>query len=278
MVINEILFNPKPNAFDYVEFYNKSNKILDASKLYIANRNSSGTISSLKKLSETPFYIFPEDHIVATEDAASLQTNYLVQNPSNVLLISSLPSYPDDEGIIVLTNSIGDIVDEVSYLDDWHFALISDDEGVALERIDPASVSQNKNNWHSAASTAGYGTPTYKNSQYKRVDNINATIEVSPKIFSPDNDGHDDILTISYNIAESGYVANINIFDANGRLVRYFVKNALLGLKGSWNWDGLDEKNQKLPIGTYIIYTEIFNLQGKKKSFKNTVVLARRLN
>ena len=46
-IINEILFNPRSNAYDYVEFYNNSNKIFDASKLYIANRNSSGVISSI---------------------------------------------------------------------------------------------------------------------------------------------------------------------------------------------------------------------------------------
>ena len=51
-----------------------------------------------------------------------------------------------------------------------------------------------------------------------------------------------------------------------------------LVLNGSWNWDGLDEKGQKLLIGNYIIYTELFNLQGKKKQYKNVVVLARRLN
>jgi flagellar hook assembly protein FlgD len=56
------------------------------------------------------------------------------------------------------------------------------------------------------------------------------------------------------------------------------VRNALLGLKGNWNWDGLNENGQKLAIGTYIVYTEIFNLQGKKKQFKNTIVLGRKLN
>jgi hypothetical protein len=278
IVINEVLFNPRPNAYDYVEVYNRSNKIIDASKLYIANRNTSGTLSSIKKLSEIPFYIFPDDYIVITEDASSLQHEYMVQNPQNVLVVSSLPSFPDDKGIVVITNSQGSVVDEVSYSEKWHFGLIGDDEGVSLERIDPNDSSQKQSNWHSAASTAGYGTPTYKNSQYKLANSVNATVDVSPKVFSPDNDGHDDIATISYQVTEPGYVANISIFDANGRLVRYFVKNALLGLKGSWNWDGLNENGQKLPVGTYIIFTEIFNLQGKKQQFKNTVVLARRLN
>lgn len=278
VVINEILFNPRPNAYDYVEVYNRSNKIVDASRLYIANRNSSGILSSIKKISEAPFYIFPEDYIVVTEDASSLQHEYMVQNPQNVLVLSSLPSLPDDKGIVVITNSQGNFVDEVSYSEKWHFGLISDDEGIALERIDPNDSSQKQTNWHSAASTAGYGTPTYKNSQYKLTNSVNATIDVSPKVFSPDNDGHDDIATINYQVSEPGYVTNIRLFDANGRLVRYFVKNALLGLKGSWNWDGLNENGQKLPVGTYIIFTEIFNLQGKKQQFKNTVVLARKLN
>jgi hypothetical protein len=277
-IINEILFNPKSNAYDYVEFYNNSNKIFDAAKLYIANRNTSGVVSSIKVLSSTPDYIFPEDYIVVTENADNLALNYLVKNPDNVLVVSSMPSFSDDEGDVIALNFQGNVVDEVKYKDDWHFKLIDNDEGVALERIDPAAPSQDANNWHSAASTAGYGTPTYKNSQYKLVQSINATIELLPKVFSPDNDGRDDIATIQYQIAEPGYVANITIFDAAGRPVRNLVRNGTLGLTGYWNWDGLNDKGNKLPVGTYIIFTEIFNLQGKKQQFKNTVVLARKLN
>jgi hypothetical protein len=278
IIINEILFNPKPDGFDYAEFYNRSSKIIDAGRLYIGNRNSSGVVSSLKKLNERPVYIFPGDYVVVTEDINSLQKNYLVKNAAAVLVVSSMPSFPDDNGTVVLTNFQGAVIDELNYLDDWHFALIADAEGVSLERVDPEKPTQNADNWHSAASTVGYGTPTYKNSQYKQTDNITATIEVTPKIFSPDNDGIDDIATIQYQINETGYVANITIFDVSGRMVRQLVKNATLGLKGSWVWDGLDEKGQKLLIGNYIIYTEIFNLQGKKKQFKNVAVLARRLN
>jgi hypothetical protein len=277
-IINEILFNPKPNANDYVEFYNNSNKIFDASKLYIANRNSSGVISSIKALSTSPHYIFPGDYIVVTEDADNLALNYLVQNPDNVLVVSSPPSFSDNEGTVIALNFQGTVVDEVKYKDDWHFKLLDDDEGVSLERIDPAGLSQHAANWHSAASTAGYGTPTYKNSQYKQPASIGATIAVTPKVFSPDNDGFDDVASIQYKITEPGYVANVTIFDAAGRPVRNLVRNGTLGLEGYWNWDGLGDKGQKLPVGTYVIFTEIFNLQGKKERFKNAIVLARKLN
>lgn len=277
MVVNEILFNPRSNGYDYVEFYNRSNKIFDASKMYVANRNSTNAISSITALTTISTLIFPGDYIVSTEDAINLQGNYLVKFPENVLEVSSLPSFPDDKGFVLLLNAQGNIVDEVDYSDDWQFKLIDNDEGVAIERIDPDGLSQDPNNWHSAATTAGYGTPTYKNSQYKQPPGINATIEISPKVFSPDNDGRDDIATVQYKITDPGYVANITIFDAAGRPVRSLVQNAILGASGYWNWDGLDDKGRKLPVGTYIIYTEIFNLQGKKDKFKNTVVLARKL-
>ncbi len=277
-IINEILFNPRPGGYDYVEFYNNSSKIFDASQLLMASRNSSGVVSSLRSLSSDPFYIFPGDYLVETENAENLQLNYFVPDNERITIISSPPALPDDKGVVIVLNAWGIIVDEVDYEDDWHFKLIDNDEGVALERIDPAGISQDKNNWHSAASTSGYGTPTYKNSQYILVNSINATIEVVPKIFSPDNDGHDDIATIQYAVTEPGYLANITLFDAAGRPVRYLVRNGTLGLKGYWNWDGLGDKGQQLPVGTYVVFTEIFNLAGKKQSFKNLTVLARKLN
>lgn len=278
MVINEILFNPKTGGSDYAEFYNRSNKIFDANKLYIANRNSSNAVSSPKLLSSSPFLIFPGDYIVVTEDADNLGLNFLVKNPDAVQVINTMPSFPDDKGNVILLNFQGNIVDEVAYDKSWHFALLDDENGVSLERIDSDGPSQEAANWHSAASTAGYGTPTYKNSQFKLLQSFNAKIGVSPKVFSPDNDGRDDIVSVSYKTTEPGYVANITIFDANGRPVKNLVNNGILGLEGYWNWDGLDNKKMKLPVGTYIVFTEIFNLKGNKETFKNVLVLARKLN
>lgn len=278
IIINEILFDPPPNGHDYIELYNKSNQIIDASKLYIANRNSSNSISSITQVAPIPFCIFPGEYLLLTEDAGSLALNYLVQNPGALLTLSSLPSFPDDKGTVVLLNSQGEVTDEVNYNKAWHFKLIVDTRGIALERVDPAGISQDAANWHSAASTSGYGTPTYKNSQFKQVPTITAAIDIQPPVFSPDNDGYQDIASIHYKIDEPGYVATIIIFDGAGRPVKSLVRNATLGNSGYWNWDGLNDKGQKLPVGSYIVFTEIFNLQGRKERFKNTVVLARRLN
>jgi len=277
IVINEILFNPKPTSNDYVELYNRSNKILDLKNSSIANRNTAGAISSISQLSTESYLFFPGDFIVITESKALVLVDYVANNPDAFMELTSMPSFSDDKGNVVLLNEQGNITDEVSYDDSWHFKLISNEEGVSLERIDYNESSQRAENWHSAATSVGYGTPTYKNSQYRIDAGVQGEVKTEPAVFSPDNDGFDDFATINYNFPEPGYVTNITIFDAVGRPVKNLQRNALSGLKGYYRWDGLGDKNQKLPVGIYIVYTEIFNLQGKTKKFKNTIVLAKKL-
>ena len=279
IVVNELLFNPKSNGADYIELYNRSNKILNLKNAYLANRSTSNAISSITQLSVVDYPFYPGDFIVATSDVAAIKRDFVAQNPDAFIEIST-PSYNDDAGHAIVLNEQGAVIDELSYLDDWQFALISNDEGVALERIsyDDTSLvpSLQQKNWHSAASSVGYGTPTYKNSQAGTAGAVQGEITVTPEVISPDNDGQDDYATINYKFPEAGYVANITIFDAVGRPVRYLQRNALNGITGYYRWDGLDEKQQKLPVGIYIIYTEVFNLSGKTKKFKNTIVLAKR--
>jgi hypothetical protein len=276
IIINEILFNPKSNGTDYVELYNRSKKIIDLKQMYIANRNTAGVISSIKQISTDNFLFFPEDFLVITEDVSIIKRDFITKNMDAFVTVASMPSYNDDKGDVIILNAQGSITDALQYDEKWHFKLIDNREGVALERIDYNAPTQQPDNWHSAATSVGYGTPTYKNSQYKINDGVQGEIKVTPEIVSPDNDGMDDFATIEYSFPAAGYIANITVFDAAGRLVRNLQRNALCGSKGNYRWDGLGEKNQKLPVGIYIIYTEIFNLEGKKKQFKHTIVLARR--
>ena len=276
IVINEILFNPPSNGFDYVEIYNRSNKIINLQQTYIANRNTTGVISSITQLSTEPYLLFPQDFMVITENAGWVKNTFITKNTGAFATVSSLPSYSDDEGDVIILNAQGKITDELQYKDDWHFKLLDNKEGVALERIDYSTPTQQETNWHSAATSVNYGTPTYQNSQFKTNEGVQGEIKLSPEIVSPDNDGQDDFATIDYNFPEAGYVASITIFDANGRPIRYLQRNALCGTTGSFRWDGLGERNQQLATGIYVVLTEVFNLSGRKKQFKKTIVVARR--
>ena len=274
VVINEILFNPKDNGVDYVELYNRSKKIINLKQLYIANRNTSGAISNIEQLTSDNYSLFPQNFIVVTSSPSIVKSQYVAQNPDAFVQINNMPSYNDDNGDAIILNTQGNIVDELQYDVSWQFPLIDNVQGVALERINYDAPTQSQSNWHSAATNVGYGTPTYKNSQY-RIDQYAAgEISVYPQIFSPNNDGIDDFLSIDYTFPETGYVANITIYDAAGKMVRLLEQNALCGTEGKFMWDGLGEKNRQLIEGTYIVYTKVFDLNGKTKDFKNPVVLA----
>ncbi len=274
IIINEILFNPRPQGTDYVELYNRSNSIIDLKQLFIANRNSSNQVSNIKPLSTDNYLIFPQDLLVFTENPQQVLSQYVCQSPASLLTVTPLPSFNDDKGNVILLNAQGIIIDELAYEEQWHFKLINNNEGIALERISYQLPTGMADNWHSAASSVGYGTPTYKNSQANINEEVKGELSVSPEIISPDNDGFDDYAIINYRFPTAGYVANCYIYDASGRLVRYLLRNALCGTAGSFSWDGLGEKNQSLPAGIYILYAEVFNLQGKKKRFKLPIVVA----
>nr|MBA2760377.1 lamin tail domain-containing protein [Segetibacter sp.] len=276
IVINEILFNPHPTAVDYVEIYNRSPKVYDLKNLFIANRSSStNAIGSIRQIVTENVLLFPADYFVISENGAIVKQNYTAQNPGNFIDVT-MPSFPDDKGAVVLLNAQGQIADELRYDQKWHSPLIDNKEGISLERIDYNKPTQDKNNWHSAASTVGFVTPSYQNSQFRADVVLQGEVTVSPKVFSPDNDGFDDFAILNLQLSEPNYVATITIFDAAGRPVKNLAKNATLGTTGSFRWDGLDDKLRKVPVGAYVVYTEVFNLNGKKRAFKNTVVIAAR--
>jgi len=166
------------------------------------------------------------------------------------------------------------VLDDFSYNEDMHFSLLVTTEGVSLERISVDQPTNEDSNWHSAAQTVGFATPGYKNSQFLDKSDLTEEITVSPEIFSPDNDGKDDLLEISYKFGQPGFVATITIFDAKGRTACKLVQNELLGSSGSFMWDGTEDNGQLALKGVYLVYIQVFNLNGNLKEYKKTCVLA----
>jgi hypothetical protein len=278
LIVNEILFNPIPLSVDYLELYNRSNKILDAGSMFFTNRSSTtGNLGTILPLSQVNRLIFPGEFYVLTENTDIIRQQFTVRNPEFLVQASPMPSFPDDRGWAVVLNNTGRIVDELAYEQRWHFALISNREGVALERIDPDKPTNNSDNWTSAAESAGFGTPTYQNSQFKKdVGAPEGSITINPAMFSPDNDGFEDFTLIEFRFTEPGYVANVTILDALGRPVRILQRNTTIASSGSFRWDGLNDKQQRVATGSYVVLFEAFNLEGKKQAYKKAVTVARK--
>ena len=273
IVVNEILFNPKSNGYDYVELFNRSNKVIDLQSLLLANRNNLNQPHNICNLMESNRSFLPGDYIVLTENREALLLNYFVAEPNKVITLQNMPSFNDDEGNVLVMNKSGSIIDELHYKDDWHFSLLNNLEGVALERINPQAPTNEIQNWHSASSSSGYGTPTYKNSQASNNLLSEEIFTIVPQVISPNNDGKDDLLGIYYQFTDNGNVVTIKVFDAMGRLIANPVKNQLCGTKGTFFWDGLDENNHSLLPGIYVVYCESYGMNGKLRKGKKTVVV-----
>jgi Lamin Tail Domain len=275
IIFNEILFNPPAYGYDYLELFNRSSRIISCSDLYLAGKNIDGSLKDPIALVSEERIFFPGEYLLLTENPDWVLQNYPLAVKSQILSLNALPSMPDDQGKVVLLNAKGEILDELDYDHHWHSPLLVNETGVSLERIRPDLPTSLASNWTSAAATAGYGTPGYKNSESSSDSLGGQFISVEPKIFSPDFDGYHDFCFIHYNLPAAGYMGTISIYDVSGRKVCTLVNNTLWATSGTFRWDGLDDQQNLLPMGYYIIYAELFLPDGTVRCQKLVCVLAR---
>lgn len=278
ILINEVLFNPFSGGTDFVELVNVSEQAVPVHRLMLASRKEETLeLKQVSTVSAEKRYLKPGEFLVCTKDPAIVLGQYITSNAASFCAMKSFPSYPDDSGTVVLLNDSLDVLDEFRYSVKMHSPFLSEEEGVSLERISLEKPTNDRANWTSAAASAGFATPGLPNSQTGSETEIQDEITPDPKAFSPNGDGYNDELTLKFRLSKPGYMANVRIFDAIGRQVRFLVKNQSLAQEGSWLWNGKSESGQKLSIGVYIILVEIFDQEGHTKAFKETCTLTDRL-
>ncbi len=268
VVINEILVNPITGGSDFVELYNKSDKLLDIKNWKIA-RIYNGVVTDYKTITNSRL-LHPKDYLVVTADSNFVMSNYPATIPNKFYALT-LPTLSNDTGSVVLTydkfvfmDTIAVVLDQLVYSSKWHFKLIDDNKGKTLERLDPNRPTQDASNWHTAAESIGFGTPGGKNSQYYPAIH-DGEVSLSSETISPDNDGFEDVLLINYTMTSPGMVASFYVYDGAGRKVRTIAQNELLGMEGTIVWDGVRDDGQKALIGTYVLVVNAFATEGGKK-------------
>ena len=278
LAINELLFNPYSGGSDFVELYNRSNKVIDLKDLWISNTNDDGSVKDSYQITNISRLILPQEYCAISTDIENLYMHYSILQPENLYKVAKMPSMPDDKGTIIITGRTFDTIDIVSYSKSLHYKLLSSQDGVSLERINYDVPASDLSNWHSAAQDAGFATPGYVNSQFHEIGDIESQITLSSEVFSPDNDGYDDQLVITYSLDVAGYSGTIAVYSSNGRLVQTLVNNRSLGSVGNIVWDGFDAQNRLCPAGIYVVYVELFNLEGKKIVEKHVVSINSRVD
>jgi hypothetical protein len=273
LIINEILFNQRTGGSDFVEIYNNSNATISLRDWKLGNLDNNQYYS----ITTEPYIIFPGEYLAITKSKSNIINEYPLSAAKRVFQTSAIPTYNNASGKAVLVNPNDDVVDRFDYLEDMHFALLSDVKGVSLERIDFNRPSDDPTNWTSAAESVGWATPGYSNSQQFMSEIPFGEVSVDPELFSPDNDGYQDVMNINYKFERGDLVGNITIHDSAGRIFRKLMRNELLGNSGTISWDGIGDTQERARIGIYIIYFEVFDPAGLVKSYKLSCVVASRM-
>jgi hypothetical protein len=279
VVINELLYLPEVGGDDFVELYNQSGKLLNLNDLILGNiQGSSDSIAPV----DVDFLFFPGTYVVLTESPADIRGRYEVPRPE-WLVMSDLPTFSSPAGNVTVyaevQPGVPEVIDAFDYSDELHNELLDETRGVSLERINPMGESEDAGNWHSAAATAGYATPTGPNSQLQQLaESPENAFQLVNDRFSPDNDGYEDVLLLQYALDQPGYVSNIKVFDAYGRWTADLAQNLVLGSEGQLKWDGQDGNGQRARLGIYVIWIELFHPDGTVRQEKHSCVLAGQLD
>lgn len=276
VVINEILSNPREGGADFVELYNRSNKIIDLKQLLLGTL-SNGT-PAMKTITTEGYLLFPGTYVVLSSNTEAVRQQYTTYSATNFVQMSSFPTYNNDDGVVILTDLNTVDIDRVTYNVSMHYGMLKSTDGVSLERLSPERLSTDNSNWHSAASTVGYATPGYKNSEWLETAPADNEITIAPEIFTPDMDGMDDVSNIIYKFTEPGYRISIWVYNAAGFRIKQLVNNDLAAVEGTYTWDGTSEDNVKVTTGIYLYYIEIWKLDGTVKKFKKAITVGTKFN
>jgi hypothetical protein len=272
VVISEIMFNEPTNSAEYLEIFNNSEQDIPFSELRLGRFNSEDELSGMLVMTADSDLILPSKrYAVISRNPEILFQFHDVCADAVLITMPNLPTLSNTSGRYALTRKDSTFIDEVYYHSSMHFALLTETKGVSLERLNFEKLGTDIDNWYSASKTSNYATPGCPNSQGISTIETDEILQLYPSLISPDHDGKDDILTLSYNLESAGFTGNIRIFNSNGRMVKHLVKSELLGTQGNYFWDGLSDQNTKLPSGIYIAVFDIFSLDGRTVRVKKPV-------
>lgn len=270
--VNEILFDPNTGGQDFVEIINVSEKFISLDRVSIRNNQN-----EVSKTIEGGVTMRPAEILAFTKDPQVQIEMYDPMSPQNILL-QELPAFNQDEGnvsLVLLTAGTEIILDSYDYTQDDHFILIDNTKGVSLEKINATTDADTEDAWHSAASDVNHATPGYRNSSTLNIEVQNSDMISLPlKVFSPNEDGMDDLFAIAFNLEQVGYIANVKIFSDRGRLIKNISNNMLLSTESYVYWDGITDEGVLADIGIYIVLVEMFDTDGNIHSMKESFVLA----
>lgn len=166
IVINEFMYAPQSPEPEWIEIYNRSNKIIDLKNYKIADNRDTVRVITVSKLLNPGEY-----HIIATD--SSIKNFY---NIISGISYRNFPTLNNTGDKVILLDSLNRTIDSLEYFSSW-----GGTGGKSLERIDPELSSIDSSNWKTSLSKYK-ATPGYINS----VTQKDFDLVVTEIIFNPE--------------------------------------------------------------------------------------------
>ena len=270
VLINEIMYAPEPQRSEWVELVNTSPFAQSLSGWSFGD--GTGIADTARRFRLADVQIEAGGFVVLAADSTILYENVPPFVPIQVW--GHAPITLNNTGdSLVLYDANGALADRVDYRPSWGKST----SGFSLERISTSSPTNDPLNWASSLDSMG-ATPGRVNSRTSpALGAVTEVLTLQPNPFSPDGDGHDDLLFIRYRLDHADSRLDLKIYDVRGREVRRLANNAAATFSGEILWDGKDAGGRDLPTGLYIVYLEALGKGGTRiQSAKRAVALARR--
>jgi len=263
VVINEIMYDPDETCPEYVELFLPGNRIFDLQDFAIHLVEEGGSPDNPLVLTPHSRLILPGQYLVLTASVPHLMEAYGLEMSGQWVEVEELSGLDKSSGVIYLSDRAGNVVDMAVYSDDLHMELLDDPRGISLERVRSCRAGSDPDNWHSAASLAGYATPGRENSQSLDGEAWGEASDhrlvVEPEVFSPDNDGFNDLLNITISTGGNDWLIGLLITDLQGNRIRVLANNHLAGPSHTYTWDGEGEGGSMQTMGFYVIHARAYH-------------------
>jgi hypothetical protein len=273
LILNEVLLDPKSGDPKFVEIHNPTGKHLSLENWSLSSINEAGALQPLRLIGGEGVRIAPQDYIALTIDPARLRLSYPQSAAGKFLQLTSLPSMPIGAGVLLLLSPQRMVADSLPYRSDWHHPLLRSTKGVSLERVSPVFPAYIPSTWQSASSSQDYATPGRKNSTALSVEPASELITLFPLVFDPGGSTGPSQVSIRYSLEQNGWVGSFTIYSAAGREVKVLGQNQILGTSGIFSWTGTDDAGTRAPPGYYILVAQLFDLTGRIRVVKKTLVV-----
>lgn len=228
LLINELLADPAPSQFDFVEIINPTQKSFSLKGLIIRNE-----FKDEERVIEQELMIEPGEVIAFTKGVT--ETRIFYNTPTDAQLeFLNLPSFNIADGnvSIIYESPLGGRIylDSFDYFNTFHDPTVVPTKSISLERVSLIDDSNNATTWTSASLDIG-ASPGYANSNAEDpVKMITATIiendQIEVKFLNGTNEN--SATTISnYSLDNGATIIDAESMDPDHRLIHLFLQSPL---------------------------------------------------